>query len=98
MTPTQETITSSGRMLRRSSNDQHDFSMDFWINRPTITLLTLYFIMVIGIGCILHFELRPSVDTLTTTVDSPPAQLVSGTTPPLNDSLPPLETLPSGHE
>ena len=95
---TKETITSSARMLRRSFNDQPDYSMDFWINRPTITLLTLYFIMVIGIGCILHIELRPSVDISTTTVESRPAQLVSATTPPLDDSLPPLEMLPSGHE
>lgn len=94
---TKETITSAGRMLRRSFNDQHDFVKFFWINQPTITFVALYFIMLAGIGCILHFELRPSVDTSTTTAESRPAQLVSAITPPLIDSLPP-ETLPSGHE
>lgn len=98
MTPTNETITSSGRMLRRSVNDQHDFSMSFWINQPTITFVALYFIMLIGIGVILHFELRLSVDTSTTTTESRQAQLGSATTPPLIDSLPPQETLPSEHE
>ena len=93
---TKETITSSRRMLHRSFNDQHDFSF-FRINQPTITFVALYFIMFAGLGCILHFELRPSVDTSTTTAESQPAQLVSATTPPLIDSLPP-ETVPSGHE
>lgn len=95
---TKETTTSSGRMLRRRFNDQRDFSMFFRINQPTITFVALYFIMLAGIGCILHFELRPSVDTSTTTAESRPAQLVSATTPPLIDSLPSQETLPSGHD
>ena len=98
MTATQETISSSRRMLRRSLSEQHDFSMSFWINRPTIALLTLYFIMVIGIGCILHIELRPSANTSTTTVESRSAQFVSATTSPLIDSSPPQQTLASGHE
>ena len=98
MTPTQETFISSGRMLRRSLSDQHDSSMSFWMNRPTITLLALDLLMVIGVGCILHFELRPSVDTATRTAESRPVQLVSATTPPLIDSSPPQETLVSGHE
>ena len=98
MTPTKETITSSGRMLRRSFNDQHDDSLSFWLDRPMITIFAIHFIMVIGVVCILHFELRSSGDTSTTTVKSRSAQLVSATPPPLIDSLPPQETLPSGHE
>lgn len=98
MTPTQEIISSSRRMLRRSLSDQQDSAMSFWMNRPTITLLVLDLIMVIGVACILHFELRPSVETSTTTAGSRPAQFVSATTSPLIDSSPPQETLASGHE
>lgn len=98
MTPTQETISSSGRMLRRSLSNQHDSAMSFWMSRPTIMFLALDLVMVIGVACILHFELRPSVDTSTTTAESRPVQLVSASTPPLTDSSPPQETLVSRHE
>ena len=32
----------------------------FWIRRPTAALLVVYFIMVVGVGCILELESRPS--------------------------------------
>lgn len=49
---------------------------NFWMAQPTIAFVIVYLLMVLGIGCILEVELRPSDESLSSERRSPPVELV----------------------